>query len=488
MPLRRKHNTGNLVNSADQQIKNFPTPSNQILTMCMDVEHARQLSPAALGQNGIRFNSSPDLQDRHMSSHMQPHILDSCPAQVQMLSSQRTASASALSESNIVKQLPQDLMLKILDPRPLESCPGYLSSDTTLNTLFTPVVPIAAPILESQAAHALTTLRSRQIQTQSYIDTCTTSLLCQQQACSKRDCPSSSQVICAAEEIEARFCDGNCAGSLCTGVGCPYNVDPYGYHGFDHSDCSDFWSCQWACDLETCDITTSYKDTSLDPVADDRTNNHRSLGRLTEPVDTISQQLSGITPQDYRASNEMHCSIYEITPLVDADAADIDWHFQSCHSQPDIFGCHWKNCQTAGSINNIADQHSLSKDRPYRSHSNSDTRSSPSTDVFTLSSPALIQQLKPNMEAYTCKWITDQGSRMICGFSCGHGNDMQAHIETNHIEPQLSSAELGRKKSLTKFPRSLSCHWQDCKHSLQRKTLRSTQALRQHIFTHSGCL
>ena len=458
--------------------------------MCIGDEHAQRSSPGTLGQYGVHFNSSPDIQDRFMPWHMQPQTLDSYPSQLQTLYSQQTPAASALIKPSIAKPLRRDLISRWPRAQPLGVRLSHHSSKTVLDPLLTPSYSITtaeSPIRESQAAHALTTLRSRQDQAHLYIDTCTTSLLCQQQACSKNDCPSSSQVICAAEEIEARFCDGNCAGSLCTGVGCPYNVDPYGYHGFDHEDCSDFWSCQWACDLETCNITSPYTGNNLDYVAHDRSNNHHSPERLTTSVEEFAQEFSKIREPDGRANNEMRCSIYEFTALMDADAADVDWHFQSCHGQPDTFGCHWKKCQTADSTNDSLDQHSLSKNRSYSSYPNSDIRSSPSTNISTSASPTLVQLLESKSDGYTCMWITDQVSRVICGFSCGHGNDMQAHIETNHIEPQLSSAELGRRKSLTKTPRSLSCRWKDCKHNLQTKTLRSTQALRQHVFTHSGC-
>ena len=482
---------GSRTTSAAQQIENFLTASAHTQPMRMGNEHNQRSSPAALGHNDVRLNSSFDIQNRSLPWHTQPQMLDPYPFRLQTLHSQRPPSALALIKQPIARPLRKGLMHRSPRLQPFRIRLGDHSSNTILDPLLRSscsMTTTESPILESQAAHALTTLRSYQDQAEPHVDTCTTSLLCQQQACSKNDCPSSTQVICAAEEIEARFCDGNCAGSLCTGVGCPYNVDPYGYHGFDHEDCSDFWSCQWACELETCNITSPYNDNNLYHVAHDQSNIHHFPEHLTASLQTFSPEMSKFGHPDHPDGKKMHCSIDEFAALMDADAADVNWHFQSCHGQPDTFGRHWKNCQITDTTNDSLDQHYHSKTRPYISHSSSDIRSSPSTDMSASSSPSRVQQHETNFNGYTCMWITDQVSRTICGFSCGHGNDMQTHIETTHINPQLSSVEPGRRKSLTKFPRSLSCRWKDCKHNLQKKTLRSTQALRQHVFTHSGCL
>ena len=488
MPPGRTHNMEHHVYSAAQQLGNLFTQPVQKPSMCIDDKRAQWRLSGALGPMDSRFNSYSTVHDHFMPWPTQRPIMASYPVQLQALQSQRVATISTYTREPLPKQLKGNCMPKSQHDRHLGTDPSCRKINIDpFSVLGYSTMTTESPVLENQAAHALTTLRSRQDRAQPFTDTCTTSLLCQQQACSKNDCPSSSQVICPAEEIEARFCDGNCVGSLCIGVGCPYNVDPYGYHGFDHGDCSDFWACQWACDLETCNITSSDNENNPDYVEYGQRDGQNNQECLTALVGRNPHEVLRTNPTERQDDTEVHCSLDEFTALMDADEASIDWRFQSCHNQPHISERHWKNSQVADTTNGNINRHLHSKQRPGSSHSDSNLRSSSSTDVSASSSPTLVQLLEANTDGYTCMWVMDQASGQICGFTCGWGNNMQAHIEANHIEPQLSGGESGRRKSAIKIPRSLTCKWNNCKHNLQKKVLRSTQALRQHTFTHSGC-
>lgn len=481
--------------SADTSEAEYPQGSMS----AQERKNANAISGRSLPNRGHRHPSHPELaeasrlRDIPQDSSSRPEKSSTTPA----VSSQMSNSHTWLLQPHLsMKGTPS--LTNMLTPThsfgdSSTETPSHSSSsassfiqNSTSNTQH--------PILDHQAAHALTILRSSHDQAQIHTETCLTSTLCQEQACPKNDCPSNTQIICPAEEIEAQFCEGNCVGSLCTGVGCPYSTatitayDPYGYHGYDTGDCSDFWSCQWACDLDTCNIAPPNNQISLQCVTGNEfgPQQHGNYAPyFPDPIERVEPVRT-----DYSNTNNengMLCSIEAFADSIDLDEMVLNQHYQNCHNPLPSVECHWRHCPIDMTTGLSVGQRSDIPRLQQSTTEEPDSRPSPSINNSPSSPLTYPLSVDAKTNGYKCMWIVHQASGTLCSFTCHLGNDMQAHIESAHIDLLPSTGGSSQRTNALRRSPLIICQWKDCKHSIQKKVLRSSKALKQHVFTHSRC-
>ncbi|MCJ1406970.1 hypothetical protein MMC19_001040 [Ptychographa xylographoides] len=379
-----------------------------------------------------------------------------------------TAAELPRAHATDSKNLPSQSVRAIPDSQPPSSNLAFLGSSKP----------------DQQAAHALTELRSshEKITGQNGI----LPALCPPQACTKNDCPSETQIICPAEEIEAWRCDGNCEGQLCTGTGCPYNgmFDNLqlvsAHRDVDGFDCSALW-CPWPCDLETCNFDNQkLRSVHLEPqtvcIQDHRPQND---GHFQEHYVDYPLPSGGF--QHSMEGSISHCAVF-----VGPDHGKIAPRQQFCLAQIQDSNFHWKDCQLDPTSpvhfveqsydNCLSPNRAESADNAHPSHSPSTSGSS------VLEASEAHRALE-----HKCMWSTDRHMGLTCGFPCENSKQLQEHIEQKHVATQQTQTASTQDMVSSQPPKLPFCQWEGCKHSSRRKAERSRQALQQHICTHSGC-
>jgi hypothetical protein len=344
------------------------------------------------------------------------------------------------------------------------------------------------PKPDHRAAHVLTVLRSGYDQGTSCFSG-TMATLCQQQVCTKDDCPPDTQVRCPSEDIDIQQCDGNCAGRLCSGVGCPYNIPcalvQSPFETYD-SPVDDLWSCA-SPHIPNHRSAPSYRgpfpqhygfnyDTKgldhLFPCSD----HHCQGSTLTQshPQPIIRNDIVCSTTSEC-------CDLWEPCEEPSCNFEE----FCNFHTQGD--DCLLAHCDQASTI--LDKGKALNKVSPIpqpaldTGHPFSPINSSSNTTPFSTSD----SDSKTSGTKVMCKWVTNQSSGEVCGYCCEHGNDLQAHIEHVHINTPASKVGARQKKGSSRQQKDLLCRWQGCKYHLQKKSFGQTQSLKQHTYTHSGC-
>ena len=328
---------------------------------------------------------------------------------------------------------------------------GYLSQSTGAVTspsslqLTYKTCMVNLPIIDHRAARTLTYLRSGSEGESSCFNR-STSFPCEERVCTKDDCPE-TKVICPAEKIEAQFCDGNCAGRLCTGAGCPYD-----------NDMSASLLCNWDPDNGVCNIP--HQGTL-----------HDNFGGSLEPLDPQNclLQCVGLSPhgkQHFTNGNRFLCHDGNCPPFLDADIC----YDPSCIPHDEEAQCNGQHCNPA-----LTRQDKLMEPmKAIHQHSTSGS-----------STPVSRDELDGSITSKTCLWVVGTAPEQLCDFTCQHGNELQKHLEETHFNPQKPQRSQKRPSSSTK--KALICRWKNCKHHLQNKSFGQMQALRQHGYTHSGC-
>ena len=83
--------------------------------------------------------------------------------------------------------------------------------------------------------------------------------------------------------------------------------------------------------------------------------------------------------------------------------------------------------------------------------------------------------LEVGEEGSRCMWITDNSSGQVCGMTFKDGNDLQDHVDKEHVWTNE-----GNTTGIV-----LLCRWLNCKRD--GKPLQNKEKLRRHLFTHTGC-
>ena len=344
------------------------------------------------------------------------------------------------------------------------------------------------PKPDHRAAHVLTVLRSDQGSSQPcFIGGVTT--ICQQQICTKDDCPPDTQLRCPSEDVEAQRCPGNCAGRVCNGTGCPYNITcalAQTSHEYQRVTNNDLWPCGWPSNTMTCNVPIPRCPTAkpFDFNGDMASLHSQDHPSACNGVLLHKQQSELNNSLQHHIPNEFNCSLNRCCDLWGACEDDPCTYSDVCHDQLQWDQCLWDDCSwVPGNIENGERQTNI-----------------PSCQLGTVSaqsltkSPSAVPSIASGINggaknlATRCLWVVDQSSGQLCGFSCDHVNDLQTHMERAHIDPQVARSESGQKRASSRVPKTLVCKWEGCKHYEQKKTFRQTQALKQHVITHSRCM
>lgn len=346
------------------------------------------------------------------------------------------------------------------------------------------------PKPDHRAAHVLTVLRSCQGSSPPcYVGGVTT--ICQQEICTKDDCPPDTKLRCPSEDIDAQQCPGDCAGQMCNGIGCQYTTTcalaPIS-HEYPLVPKNETWPCSWSAHTAIRNAPTP-RDTAAKQF--DFDGNMASLDSQNyspacSGVFLQKQQSEKGDPFQSQVADDFGCSINRCCDVFQVCEADPCNYSDFCHTQLQWDQCLWDDCTLA--TTNLE-----------RGEGHKDTSRLPSSPLGTMSDSASTKSASavPSTAsdnnggtkhiATTCLWIVDQSSGQPCGFSCDQGNNLQTHIERTHIDPQLMKSDSGPKRASSRAPKSLVCRWEGCKHHEQKRSFRQTQALKQHVLTHSRC-
>ena len=414
------------------------------------------------------FHQRSDLRASSQASHVQQHM----PTSAYHLQQHYSPSACPSSESGylcsttpqLTVQSHQDGCHLQRNYSALDSCqyfqpgivpeldyegyvsqsPAGLASPSSLQSA-NKICIGSLPILDHRAAHTLTYLRSGSDGDISCFNR-STSFPCEEQVCTKDDCPE-AKVICPAEKIEAQFCDGNCAGRLCTGAGCPYdnNVPASLFCNLDPGN-------------GVCNI----------PHQGALHGNFGGSMETLDPQDCLLQ-CGGLSPHGKAHTtygDKFLCHDGDCPPFLDVGIC----YDPSCISPAELAQCYWQhwNPELTRQDNPMESMTTIHKHPPSVS-----------------STPVSGDELEGSRASKTCLWVIDTASERICGFTCQHGNELQKHLEETHFDSQ--KPQRGQSKGSSSTKKALVCQWKDCKHHLQQKTFGQMQALRQHGYTHSGC-
>jgi len=346
------------------------------------------------------------------------------------------------------------------------------------------------PKPDHRAAHVLTVLRSSQGSSPPcYVGSMTT--ICQQEICTKDDCPPDTKLRCPSEDIEAQQCPGDCAGQVCNGIGCPCSTTcarvPFSYE-YPRIPNNETWPCNWPSHTAICNVPATG-----DPAAKEydfdgdvfSLHSQKHSSACNGVVFQKQQPEKGDRFQ-YQAADDFGCSLNQCCDVFQICEADPCNYSDFCHIQLQWDQCLSDDCNLATANLERGEGHS---DASCLLSSPLETVSgSPSTkSASVVPSTASEGDSETKNMVTTCLWIVDQLSGQLCGFFCNQGNDLQTHIERVHIDPQVTKFEPGSKRASSRASKSLVCRWEGCKHHEQKKTFRQTQALKQHVITHSRC-
>ena len=351
-----------------------------------------------------------------------------------------------------------------------------------------PVSEAACPKPDHRAAHVLTVLRSSQGSSPPcFIGGATT--ICQQQICTKDDCPPDTKFRCPSEDIEAQQCPGDCAGRLCNGAGCPYNTTcALAQTAYEHPKVpnNDMWICGLTYDTTIC--SPPARNGSITKQVDFNGNMaslHSRDYSLACNFQKHPPEQNGLS--QHHIADDFGCPLSQGCDFLGICEADPCDYNDFCHNQFQWDQCMWDDCSSTTAALEGGGGHAEVSRLP---SSPLEIVSDPPSAKSASAVPSMPSESKGGVKhmATACLWIVDRSSGQLCGFSCDHCNDLQSHIERTHIEPQVVKSESGQKRASSRVPKSLLCRWEGCKHNEQKKTFRQTQALKQHVITHSRCM
>lgn len=378
---------------------------------------------------------------------------------------------------------------------PQQAYEAYISQfQMPLSSSFSPVLAgcrvseADCPKPDHRAAHVLTVLRSNQGSSPPcFIGGVTT--ICQQQICTKDDCPPDTQLRCPSKDVEAQQCPGDCAGRVCNGTGCLYGTActvVQTSHEYPKVMNDDMWPCGWPSNTMICNAPTprcptarpfDFNGNMASLHSQDHSPACNGIYLQKQPSEKTNLVQPHIT-NDFGCSLNQYCDFWEVCEGDPCNYCDV------CHDQLRWDQCLWADCSlVTGNIEKGERPIDVQGNQVGRVSSQLPTKSTSAVPSMASESNGGAKHI-----ATRCLWIVDSSSGQLCGFSCDHGNDLQTHIERAHIDPQVAKSETGHKRASSRVPKSLVCRWEGCKHHEQKKTFRQTQALKQHVITHSRCI